>query len=210
MISETNHIALTQILKCIASLVVNVPYYKLTEGLLSKVVRKVRQFVDHKEVGVKIATLTCLGSVLCVQNVVDEIRSVLMEKTAMRTECRGVAASSPVDDDVEVEDMEKEATSTIANSASASTSTTASSSSSSSVECIISWLAEHCFSILSPAEKVYDENDPIVSPLRIEALQLLGYMVRSHIPVLQTGLNSLVVIIKSGLMDKETSLQLHR
>jgi hypothetical protein len=151
--SETNHIALTQILKCIASLVVNVPYYKLSQGLLTKVVRKVRQYITHKEVGVKIASLTCLGSVLCVQNVSDEVQSVLLESmTPQETEHGESSRESPVTQ--------------------------------SGVS--VSWLAEYCFQLIRP-----DDKDPKVSPLRIEALQLLGYMVRSHLNVLRAGLSEL-------------------
>ena len=213
LVSETNHIALTQILKCIASLVVNVPYYKLAEGLLSKVVRKVRQFINHKEVGVKIASLTCLGSVLCVQNVVGEIRGVLMEKAASGGDAAlgaGTHDSAPspmvidVDENVATTAPGSLAPSSISSLPSTSLSATPVSSSS------VSWLAEHCFAIVNPEERVADCEPPKVSPLRIEALQLLGYMVRSHIPVLQAGLTTLVTIIKAGLLDEESSMQLHR
>ena len=84
-----------------------------------------------------------------------------------------------------------------------------SASSSSASPPVISWLAKHCFAIVNPEERI-GTGESKVSPLRIEALQLLGYMVRSHIQVLQADLETLVGIIKAGLQDEESSVQLHR
>ncbi|GFO38450.1 heat repeat-containing protein 6-like, partial [Plakobranchus ocellatus] len=48
LVAENFNSVLTQIIKCLANLVSNVPYHRLNPGLLTKVLKQVRHFFNHK------------------------------------------------------------------------------------------------------------------------------------------------------------------
>uniref|UniRef100_A0ABM0MVP0 HEAT repeat-containing protein 6 n=1 Tax=Saccoglossus kowalevskii TaxID=10224 RepID=A0ABM0MVP0_SACKO len=62
---------------CLAILILNVPYHKLRSGLLTKMVKQIKQFLSHKDHNVRVACLTFLGSIVSIQPQLEEIIYIL-------------------------------------------------------------------------------------------------------------------------------------
>ncbi|CAH1231205.1 HEATR6 [Branchiostoma lanceolatum] len=75
--AESNVHTLFYLLKCFATLIVNVPYHRLQPGLLTKVVRQIRPLLSHKEYDIQVAALTCFHSILSVQAPLQEVTQVM-------------------------------------------------------------------------------------------------------------------------------------
>ncbi|XP_077996052.1 HEAT repeat-containing protein 6-like [Glandiceps talaboti] len=77
LVAETSSITLTQVIKCLAILVLNVPYHKLRGGLLTRMVKQIKTFLSHKDHNVRVACLTFFGSVVCIQPQLEEVIHIL-------------------------------------------------------------------------------------------------------------------------------------
>ncbi|XP_070572306.1 HEAT repeat-containing protein 6-like isoform X2 [Ptychodera flava] len=77
LVAETSSITLTQVVKCLAILVLNTPYHKLRGGLLTKMTRHIKTFLSHKDHNVRVACLTFLGSIVCIQPQLEEVVQIL-------------------------------------------------------------------------------------------------------------------------------------
>ncbi|XP_041349716.1 HEAT repeat-containing protein 6-like [Gigantopelta aegis] len=64
LIAENFPLTLTQLIKCLSTLVSNVPYHRLQPGLLGRIVKQIRHFLNHKDPNVRVACLTCIGSIV--------------------------------------------------------------------------------------------------------------------------------------------------
>ncbi|XP_070205596.1 HEAT repeat-containing protein 6-like isoform X1 [Littorina saxatilis] len=101
LVVENYNLTLTQLIKCLATLVVNVPYHRLQPGLLSRVVKQIRHFLSHKDSNVRVACLTCLGALASHQPPLMEVFHIVQSPTppvGMTTAAtlnRGVAAMTP-------------------------------------------------------------------------------------------------------------------
>ncbi|KAL8621513.1 hypothetical protein ACOMHN_026185 [Nucella lapillus] len=73
LVVENYNLTLTQLIKCMATLVVNAPYHRLQPGLLSRVVKQLRHFLSHKDSNVRVACLTCLGAMVSHQPPLMEV-----------------------------------------------------------------------------------------------------------------------------------------
>ncbi|XP_076434572.1 HEAT repeat-containing protein 6-like isoform X2 [Babylonia areolata] len=81
LVVENYNLTLTQLIKCLATLVVNVPYHRLQPGLLSRVVKQIRHFLSHKDSNVRVACLTCLGAMVSHQPPLMEVLHIVQSPT---------------------------------------------------------------------------------------------------------------------------------
>ncbi|XP_033748444.1 HEAT repeat-containing protein 6-like [Pecten maximus] len=77
LLSENYPLTLTQLIKCIAILIGNVPYHRMKPGLLSRVIKLVRNFLNHRDPNVRVACLTCFGAVAAIQPPLMEICHII-------------------------------------------------------------------------------------------------------------------------------------
>ncbi|CAH1801099.1 unnamed protein product [Owenia fusiformis] len=75
--SENSPLAITQTIKCLATLVINVPYQKFKPGLLSRVAKQIKPFVTHRDPNIRVACLTCYGSIVTVNAPLLEVFYIL-------------------------------------------------------------------------------------------------------------------------------------
>ncbi|KAJ8386247.1 hypothetical protein AAFF_G00175670 [Aldrovandia affinis] len=73
LLAESSSQTLTQVIKCLAHLVSNVPYSRLRPGLLSPLWKQIRPYVRHRDVNVRVSSLTLLGAVLSAQAPLPEL-----------------------------------------------------------------------------------------------------------------------------------------
>lgn len=71
----------TQVLKCLAYLVQATPYHRLKPGLLSKIIRNVKWFINHKNVTVQVTALIVLGCIVATEPVLPEVANSLLKKS---------------------------------------------------------------------------------------------------------------------------------
>ncbi|XP_072043611.1 HEAT repeat-containing protein 6-like isoform X2 [Amphiura filiformis] len=77
LVAETFSTTITQLIKCLSILVQNVPYHKLSEGLLTRIIKAIKPFFTHKDNNVRTACLTCMGAILANNPPLPEITSIL-------------------------------------------------------------------------------------------------------------------------------------
>lgn len=71
LVSENTSSLLTQILKCFAILIENVPYKRVNPEVLLKLVQHLKSFLCHKDIQVQVACLTVFGSIINSNQVPD-------------------------------------------------------------------------------------------------------------------------------------------
>ncbi|KAH9489339.1 HEAT repeat-containing protein 6 [Bulinus truncatus] len=77
LVAENFKAVLTQIIKCLANLVNNAPYHRLTPGLLTRVLKQIRHFNNHKDPNVRTACLTCIGSIVGIKPPLMEVSQLI-------------------------------------------------------------------------------------------------------------------------------------
>ncbi|CAG5122678.1 unnamed protein product [Candidula unifasciata] len=77
LVAENFKSVLTQIIKCLANLVSNVPYHRLNPGLLSRVLKQIRHFYNHKDPNVRTACLTCIGAIVGIKPPLMEVSQLI-------------------------------------------------------------------------------------------------------------------------------------
>ncbi|KAK7487937.1 hypothetical protein BaRGS_00020838 [Batillaria attramentaria] len=81
LVVENYNLTLTQLIKCLSTLVINVPYHRLQPGLLSRVVKQIRHFFGHKDSNVRVACLTCLGALVGHQPPLMEVYYIIQSSS---------------------------------------------------------------------------------------------------------------------------------
>ncbi|XP_005093939.1 HEAT repeat-containing protein 6 [Aplysia californica] len=77
LVAENFKAVLTQIIKCLASLVANVPYHRLHPGLLTRVLKQTRHFFAHKDPNLRTAALTCIGAIVGIKPPLMEVSQLI-------------------------------------------------------------------------------------------------------------------------------------
>ncbi|XP_014664957.1 PREDICTED: HEAT repeat-containing protein 6-like isoform X2 [Priapulus caudatus] len=183
MSAENSFLALTQSIKCLAVLVLNVPYHRLHPGLLTKLVKQLRNFMNHRDPNVRVACLTCLGSVLQapVTEVLDIFQGAGPESKHHRRD----------DDDDDSGDAAPRMSWLIE-------------------ACIANILTEQDASTSSdrpPGGAAVRAVPPL--PVRLESLQVLAIMAKHHFPVIRPVVGGFSRLMLACLQERETSVRLH-
>uniref|UniRef100_A0A2K5H7D6 HEAT repeat-containing protein 6 n=1 Tax=Colobus angolensis palliatus TaxID=336983 RepID=A0A2K5H7D6_COLAP len=79
LVAESSSQTLTQIIKCLANLVSNAPYNRLKLNLLTKVWNQIKPYIRHKDVNVRVSSLTLLGAIVSTHAPLPEVQLLLQQ-----------------------------------------------------------------------------------------------------------------------------------
>ncbi|XP_074746072.1 HEAT repeat-containing protein 6 isoform X2 [Strix uralensis] len=206
LVAESSSQTLTQIIKCLANLVSNAPYSRLKPGLLTRVWNQIKPYISHKDVNVRVSSLTLLGAIVSVQAPLPEVQLLLQQPSSSGLNNSGSATPHRFNSSEqwrkalpsEGEPPDKAAGCT------------------SSEPC---WLLRLCVSIIIlPREDSCSDSDanfPAFSsvyepcPLRLESLQVLALLVKGYFSMAQSYFLELGEVACRCMEEMDPSIQLH-
>ncbi|KAM6467286.1 HEAT repeat-containing protein 6 isoform 2-T2 [Liasis olivaceus] len=205
LVAESSSQTLTQIIKCLSNLVSNVPYSRLKPGLLSRVWNQIKPYIKHKDVNVRVSSLTLLGSIVSAQAPLPEVHLLLQQPSSLGmsdgTSILLLRSSAP--------EGRREPPLVSGESPLALEKTPAE-------PC---WLLRLCISLaVLPREDSYSDSDTSClstvstyepSPVRLEALQVLALLVKGYFTLSQSYLLELGEVACKCMQETDPSLQLH-
>ncbi|XP_045442122.1 HEAT repeat-containing protein 6 isoform X3 [Pipistrellus kuhlii] len=205
LVAESSSQTLTQIIKCLANLVSNSPYNRLKLSLLTKVWNQIKPYVRHKDVNVRVSSLTLLGAIVSTHAPLPEVQLLLQQPCSS-----GLSNSDSATPHLSPPDRWKKAPSgRFLEEASVS------SPPGSSEPC---WLVRLCISTaVLPREDSCSGSDAgcaagstyMPSPMRLEALQVLAHLSKGYFSVAQGYLMELGEVICKCMGEADPSIQLH-
>ncbi|KAM6163938.1 HEAT repeat-containing protein 6 [Rhynchocyon petersi] len=207
LVAESSSQTLTQIIKCLANLVSNAPYNRLKLSLLTKVWNQIKPYIRHKDVNVRVSSLTLLGAIVSTYAPLPEVQLLLQQPCSS-----GLSNSNSATPHLSPPDWWKKAP-----SGPSLEETTSNSPRGSSEPC---WLVRLCISIVVlPKEDSCSggETGPAAggvcvyepSPMRLEALQVLAHLARGYFSMAQIYLLELGEVICKCMGEADPSIQLH-
>ncbi|XP_008947161.1 PREDICTED: HEAT repeat-containing protein 6, partial [Merops nubicus] len=204
LVAESSSQTLTQIIKCLANLVSNAPYNRLKPGLLTRVWNQIKPYISHKDVNVRVSSLTLLGAIVSVQAPLPEVQLLLQQPSSSGLSNSGSATPRRCSSaqwrkalPSEGEPPENPGGCT------------------SSEPC---WLLHLCVSItILPREDSCSDSDANFSfsslyepcPLRLESLQVLALLVKGYFSVAQSYFLELGEVACRCMEEMDPSIQLH-
>ncbi|XDV39080.1 hypothetical protein PO909_008371 [Leuciscus waleckii] len=201
LVAESSCQTLTQVLKCLAHLVSNVPYNRLRPGLLSPLWKQIRPYIRHRDVNVRVSCLTLFGALVSTQAPLPEIQLLLQQPgstSALNTP--GVRTPQELS-----HNWRRPGTSSPGGAVEGGP----------EGPC---WLLQLCVSLVTqPREEPYSDSDAggssgaslEPSPVRLEALQVLAHLVKGYFSLAQASLLELGQLSARCLAEQEPSVQLH-
>ncbi|KAM9596623.1 LOW QUALITY PROTEIN: HEAT repeat-containing protein 6-like [Trichechus inunguis] len=205
LVAESSSQTLTQIIKCLANLVSNAPYNRLKLSLLTKVWNQIKPYIRHKDVNVRVSSLTLLGAIVSTHAPFPEVQLLLQQPCSS-----GLSNSSSAPPHLSLPDWWKKAP-----SGSSLEETTINSPRNSSEPC---WLVRLCISlVVLPKEDSCSGSEAgsatgstyEPSPMRLEALQVLAHLARGYFSMAQVYLMELGEVICKCMGEADPSVQLH-
>ncbi|KAM4844448.1 HEAT repeat-containing protein 6 [Thomomys bottae] len=205
LVAESSSQTLTRIIKCLANLVSNAPYNRLKLSLLTKVWNQIKPYIRHKDVNVRVSSLTLLGAIVSTHAPLPEVQLLLQQPCSS-----GLSNSSSSTPHLGLPDWWKKVP-----TGPSQEEASVSSPKGSSEPC---WLIRLCISIVvlpkedscaggnagSAAGNTYEP-----SPMRLEALQLLAHLARGYFSMAQLYLMELGEVICKCMGEGDPSIQLH-
>uniref|UniRef100_A0A8B9MCP7 HEAT repeat-containing protein 6 n=1 Tax=Accipiter nisus TaxID=211598 RepID=A0A8B9MCP7_9AVES len=206
LVAESSSQTLTQIVKCLANLVSNVPYSRLKPGLLTRVWNQIKPYICHKDVNVRVSSLTLLGAIVSVQAPLPEVQLLLQQPSSSGLNNSGSATPHRFNSSEQWRKALPSEGEPPDNPAGCT----------SSEPC---WLLRLCVSIIVlPREDSYSDSDanfPSFSsvyepcPLRLESLQVLALLVKGYFPMAQSYFLELGEVACRCMEEMDPSIQLH-
>ncbi|XP_054250250.1 HEAT repeat-containing protein 6 [Indicator indicator] len=205
LVAESSSQTLTQIVKCLANLVSNAPYNRLKPGLLTRVWNQIKPYICHKDVNVRVSSLTLLGAVVSAQAPLPEVQLLLQQPSSSGSNSSGSTTPHPASSEHwrKAPPEEGEPPGTPAGC-------------SSSEPC---WLLRLCVSlVVLPREDSCSDPDtsfPAFSsiyepcPLRLESLQVLALLVKGYFSLAQSYFLELGEVACRCVEEMDPSIQLH-
>ncbi|KAF1488427.1 HEAT repeat-containing protein 6, partial [Eudyptula minor novaehollandiae] len=206
LVAESSSQTLTQIVKCLANLVSNAPYSRLKPGLLTRVWNQIKPYICHKDVNVRVSSLTLLGAIVSVQAPLPEVQLLLQQPSSSGLNNSGSATPHRFNTSEQwrkAVPSEEEPTDNPAGCTS-------------SEPC---WLLRLCVSIVVlPREDSCSDSDanfPSFSsiyepcPLRLESLQVLALLVKGYFSMAQSYFLELGEVACRCMEEMDPSIQLH-
>ncbi|TRY57314.1 hypothetical protein DNTS_008900 [Danionella cerebrum] len=217
LLAETSCQTLTQVLKCLAHLVANVPYNRLRPGLLSPLWKQIRPYVRHRDVTVRVSSLTLFGALVSAQAPLPEVHLLLQQPVSQSNLgtpgiCTPQEASQSWRSPGPGIKTPPNAPQTWRRTACRGEETPEGVSEG---PC---WLLQLCMSLVTqPREETHSDSDAggsssallEPSPVRLEALQVLAHLVKGYFSLAQTSLLELGQVSASCLTEQDPSIQLH-
>ncbi|XP_074016722.1 HEAT repeat-containing protein 6 [Numenius arquata] len=205
LVAESSSQTLTQIVKCLANLVSNAPYGRLKPGLLTRVWNQIKPYISHKDVNVRVSSLTLLGAIVSVQAPLPEVQLLLQQPSSSGLNNSGSATPHRLNSEQWRKALPSEGEPPD-HPAGCTT----------SEPC---WLLRLCVSIIVlPREDSCSDSDanfPAFSsvyepcPLRLESLQVLALLVKGYFSMAQTYFLELGEVACRCMEEMDPSIQLH-
>ncbi|XP_036922890.1 HEAT repeat-containing protein 6 [Sturnira hondurensis] len=205
LVAESSSQTLTQIIKCLANLVSNSPYNRLKLSLLTKVWNQIKPYIRHKDVNVRVSSLTLLGAVVSTHAPLPEVQLLLQQPCSS-----GLSNSNSATPHLcHPDGWRKAPAGPCLEEASLG------SPAGSSEPC---WLIRLCIStVVLPREGCCAGVDAgcaagsthVPSPMRLEALQVLAHLARGYFSVTQVYLMELGEVVCKCMGEVDPSVQLH-
>ncbi|XP_065503087.1 HEAT repeat-containing protein 6 isoform X2 [Caloenas nicobarica] len=204
LVAESSSQTLTQIVKCLANLVSNAPYSRLKPGLLTRVWNQIKPYICHKDVNVRVSSLTLLGAIVSVQAPLPEVQLLLQQPSSAGLNNSGSATPHRWSSDPWRKALPSER-GTPENPAG----------------CMASepcWLIHLCVSIIVlPREDSCSDSDANLAfssvyepcPLRLESLQVLALLVKGYFSLAQSYFLELGEVACRCMEEMDPSIQLH-
>ncbi|XP_054143348.1 HEAT repeat-containing protein 6 [Melozone crissalis] len=199
LVAESSSQTLTQIIKCLANLVSNAPYSRLKPGLLTRVWNQIKPYISHKDVNVRVSSLTLLGAIVSVQAPLPEVQLLLQQPSSSGLGSSGSATPGR-------EQWRKAVP-------------WAGESPAGCAPPEPCWLLSLCVSlVVLPREDSCSDSDasfPSLGsvyepcPLRLEALQVLALLVKGYFPMAQSYFLALGEVACRCMEEMDPSIQLH-
>ncbi|XP_012300938.2 HEAT repeat-containing protein 6 isoform X1 [Aotus nancymaae] len=205
LVAESSSQTLTQIIKCLANLVSNAPYNRLKLSLLTKVWNQIKPYIRHKDVNVRVSSLTLLGAIVSTHAPLPEVQLLLQQPCSS-----GLSNSNSATPHLSPPDWWKKVP-----AGPSLEETSVSSPKGSSEPC---WLIRLCIStVILPKEDSCSGSDAgsaagstyEPSPMRLEALQVLALLARGYFSMTQVYLMELGEVICKCMGEADPSIQLH-
>ncbi|XP_066551798.1 HEAT repeat-containing protein 6 [Amia ocellicauda] len=206
LLAESSSQTLTQVIKCLANLVSNVPYSRLRPGLLSPLWRQIKPYVRHRDVNVRVSSLTLLGAILSAQPPQSEVELLLRQPGS------GGGSGVLTPQELRSTDNWRKPNPGLPH---ARRESPPESRDAPGEPC---WLLRLCVSLVTlPREDPYSDSDTGTapgspfepSPVRLEALQVLAHLVKGYFSIAQASLLELGEVSASCLREADPSIQLH-
>ncbi|NXG56915.1 HEAT6 protein, partial [Hemiprocne comata] len=211
LVAESSSQTLTQIIKCLANLVSNAPYSRLKPGLLTRVWNQIKPYICHKDVNVRVSSLTLLGAIISVQAPLPEVQLLLQQPSSSGLNNSGSTTphrSNPCE--------QRRKALPAAGDPAAEEPPDHPAGSAASEPC---WLLRLCVSIIVlPREDSCSDSDvnfPSFSsvyepcPLRLESLQVLALLVKGYFSMAQSYFLELGEVACRCMEEMDPSIQLH-
>ncbi|KFV75485.1 HEAT repeat-containing protein 6, partial [Struthio camelus australis] len=204
LVAESSSQTLTQIIKCLANLVSNAPYNRLKPGLLTRVWNQIKPYICHKDVNVRVSSLTLLGSIVSIQAPLPEVQLLLQQPSSSGLNNSGTGTPhrfNSCEQRRKTLPLEGEPPDNPGNM--------------SSEPC---WLIRLCISIVVlPREDSCSDSDANFpsgsvyepSPVRLESLQVLALLVKGYFSMAQSYLLELGELACKCMEEMDPSIQLH-
>ncbi|NXW57222.1 HEAT6 protein, partial [Eurystomus gularis] len=206
LVAESSSQTLTQIVKCLANLVSNAPYSRLKPGLLTRVWNQIKPYISHKDVNVRVSSLTLLGAIVSVQAPLPEVQLLLQQPSSSGLNNSGSTTPHRFSSS---ERWRKALPS-------GGELPDAPAGCASSDPC---WLLHLCVSIIIlPREDSCSDSDanfpsfPSIyepCPLRLESLQVLALLVKGYFSMAQSYFLELGEVACRCMEEMDPSIQLH-
>ncbi|XP_008489469.2 HEAT repeat-containing protein 6 [Calypte anna] len=206
LVAESSSQTLTQIIKCLANLVSNAPYSRLKPGLLTRVWNQIKPYICHKDVNVRVSSLTLLGAIISAQAPLPEVQLLLQQPSSSGMSNSG----STTPHRSAAPEQWRRALPPRGDPADPPPGPAA------SEPC---WLLQLCVSIvvlpLMDSCSDTDANLPSISivyepcPLRLESLQVLALLVKGYFSVAQSYFLELGEVACICMEEMDPSIQLH-
>uniref|UniRef100_A0A8B9Q9H6 HEAT repeat-containing protein 6 n=1 Tax=Apteryx owenii TaxID=8824 RepID=A0A8B9Q9H6_APTOW len=204
LVAESSSQTLTQIIKCLANLVSNAPYNRLKPGLLTRVWNQIKPYICHKDVNVRVSSLTLLGAIVSIQAPLPEVQLLLQQPSSSGLNNSGTGTPHRFNSSEQWRKtlpLEGEPPDNPGNMP--------------SEPC---WLIRLCISIIVlPREDSCSDSDANFpsgsvyepSPVRLESLQVLALLVKGYFSMAQSYLLELGEVACKCMEEMDPSIQLH-
>ncbi|KAG7484798.1 hypothetical protein MATL_G00054150 [Megalops atlanticus] len=210
LLAESSSQTLTQVIKCLAHLVSNVPYSRLRPGLLSPLWKQIRPYVRHRDVNVRVSSLTLLGAILSAQAPLPEVQLLLQQPGSSGGPGEGGSEGATPQEPQSWRNPPRRDS-----PPSQGGQPEGGADGPPGEPC---WLLQLCVSLITqPREDPYSDSDkgsaPSASlepsPVRLEALQVLAHLVKGYFSLAQVSLLELGEVSARCLREQDPSVQLH-
>ncbi|XP_068457508.1 HEAT repeat-containing protein 6 [Clinocottus analis] len=218
LLAETSHQTLTQVIKCLAYLVANAPYHRLRPGLVSPLWKQMRPYVRHRDVNVRVSVLTLYGALVTTQAPLPEVQLLLRQPEASNSSTGSFTLQEPV---LSWRQRDGESTPPTPVKPSLRSSQTHSPHGLRTPEEVDSappWLLQLCVLLVTQPREDQSDSEGVgttggaalePSPVRLEALQVMSYLVRGYFSLAQACLCEIGQVSARCLGETDPSIQLH-